>query len=76
MRYTKTLIILIFLATFFAACSQTNSDNTNYNLGIYQLQQGDYEKAIEFLSKAIEENPKLPASTFEPPVSMEIEERK
>lgn len=58
MRYTKTLIILIFLATFFAACSQTNSDNTNYNLGIYQLRQGDYEKAIEFLSKAIEENPK------------------
>ncbi|MFN8360475.1 MAG: hypothetical protein U0264_11225 [Candidatus Kapaibacterium sp.] len=31
---------------------------------------------VEMHVAAIEENPKLPASTFEPPVSMEIEERK
>jgi len=30
---------------------------------------------VEMHVAAIEENPKLPASTFEPPVSMEIEER-
>ena len=31
---------------------------------------------VEMHVVAIDENPKLPASTFEPPVSMEIEERK
>lgn len=58
MRYTETLIVLIFSTTCFVACGQTNSNDTNYNLGIYHLRQGDYEKAIEFLSKAIDENPK------------------
>lgn len=58
MRYSRTLIILIFLSPFFTACSQRNSNNINYNLGIFQLRQGDYEKAIELLSKAIEDNAK------------------
>jgi tetratricopeptide (TPR) repeat protein len=52
LRKLNNIIILTLIITFFS-CNGTD----NYNLGIYQARQGNQEKAIEYFSKAIEDNP-------------------
>src|SRR5687768_4606988 len=51
MRYLITIITLTIL---FTNCG----GDDYYNLGTYHAKQGDYKKAIEYFSKAIEKNPK------------------
>jgi len=51
-RVVKYGLLILTLAIF--SCN----GNDYYNLGIYQARQGDQEKAIEYFTKAIEDNPK------------------
>ena len=52
----RTLKNFIFLTIFTVLLSCNGTDN--YNLGIYNARQGNQEKAIEYFTKAIEDNPK------------------
>ncbi|PHS63358.1 MAG: hypothetical protein COB12_09420 [Flavobacterium sp.] len=47
-------IIILFFSILIVSCGGDDF----HNLGVYQAKQGNFEKAIEYFSKAIEKNPK------------------
>jgi len=48
---------LFIIGTFLILFTSCGGDDY-YNIGTYHAKQGDYKKAIEYFSKAIEKNPK------------------
>lgn len=54
LKKMRNLIIPIFSVILLISCGGDDF----YNLGVFEAKQGNYEKAIEYFTKAIEKNPK------------------
>jgi tetratricopeptide (TPR) repeat protein len=50
----RNIAVILFLSIFIASCG---SDDY-YNIATFHAKNGDYEKAIEYFTKAIDKNPK------------------